>query len=383
MTYLGPTLRRGKKGDHPLARTLVAVLLSLAVNAAVFLGLAAMGALVPPSARLEDVSVARLSSERWEANRAVRGERPQPRPRPPAPPPLRVVPPEPERPPGQVVEVAPSGDETRPPPESRFLSDRNNTVERETRSRHAAPGQPNVLPAPSAEGAKVAAGDRGPDARSAPGRVGPRASEGGEARRDRERLALAPGPGPGPAREAEQAPEGAGPPAPGDGEGGQRQRGRVDLSLSPEALGRIAGGPSPDHLEGVEEGDATFLNTRQWKYATYFNRIKQAVAASWDPARALDARDPDRSIYGGKDRLTLLAVTLDDRGAVKSLDVARTSGLDFLDRTAIEAFRRAEPFVNPPRGVVDGNGEIRFQFGFYLEMGPSPTLRLFRGPAAN
>jgi outer membrane biosynthesis protein TonB len=53
--------------------------------------------------------------------------------------------------------------------------------------------------------------------------------------------------------------------------------------------------------------------------------------------------------------------------------------VDFLDRAAIEAFQKAQPFVNPPRGLADGGGEIKFTFGFYLEVG-SPGMRLFRGP---
>jgi hypothetical protein len=38
----------------------------------------------------------------------------------------------------------------------------------------------------------------------------------------------------------------------------------------------------------------------------------------------------------------------------------------------------AQPFVHPPPGLVDARREIRFSFGFYLEVG-SP-LRIFRAP---
>jgi len=151
------------------------------------------------------------------------------------------------------------------------------------------------------------------------------------------------------------------------------------LALSPSTLARLGGGPSNDYLRDVEEGDGTFLNTREWKYSTYFNRIKEAVSGAWDVRRAIDQRDPDRSIYAFKDRFTLVAVVLDDRGGVKDLAVARTSNVDFLDRVAMDAFRRAQPFANPPAGLVDSSGEIRFQFGFYVEAG-HPGFRIFRGP---
>ena len=99
----------------------------------------------------------------------------------------------------------------------------------------------------------------------------------------------------------------------------------------------------------------------------------------WDPTRPLEARDPDRTMYGYKDRFTLLGVTLDDAGHVKNLVVEQTSGVDFLDRAAMSAFREAQPFVNPPRGIVDQNGEIRFSFGFFLEVGHG-GLRIYRAP---
>jgi TonB family protein len=70
-------------------------------------------------------------------------------------------------------------------------------------------------------------------------------------------------------------------------------------------------------------------------------------------------------------------VTLDDTGALKDVVVKRTSGVEFLDKTTVEAFKKAQPFANPPAGIVEPNGEIRFTFGFYLEVGHG--FQIFRG----
>jgi outer membrane biosynthesis protein TonB len=67
---------------------------------------------------------------------------------------------------------------------------------------------------------------------------------------------------------------------------------------------------------------------------------------------------------------------------VKTLVIEQTSGADFLDRAAMTAFRSAQPFVNPPRGIVDENGEIKFSFGFFLEVG-RPGMRVYRAPLPN
>jgi len=375
MTHLGPSLRRAKVRERPGRRAAVAFAVSILLNSLAFLLLVRSGAfrIEAPAAR---VSLAPVSAAQWAANRAIsRGTPPRRQAGPPPAPPAEPTPD------GQVVDVAPSSDST-PPRNARFLSDRDNSVAKETRSRHAKAGYEKTLALPQAPGVEAPPppGQDGRDRLLVPGVVGrpavPAAEPGAP------KVALAPGREEGDLAAGRAAGEnGAAPPAPGAGEGGQRPAGPLSdrLAITPGTLARVAGGPAPDHLDGVEEGEGTFLNTRGWKYATYFNRIKQAVAAAWDPLAPLDARDPDRSMFGYKDRFTLLGVTLDDAGRVKNLKVEQTSGADFLDRAALTAFQSAQPFVNPPHGIVDGNGEIKFSFGFFLEVG-RPGLRIYRAP---
>jgi TonB family protein len=347
------------------------------------------------------VALAPLSSSQWEANRAIQGAPPrmalppQPKVAPPPPPPE----PQPKEK-GQIVDVAPSQD-NRAPDSSRFLSDRNNRVDKETRSRFAGTQVwENTLPAPSA-GSKAkpgspAPGQEGQADRSVPGKEGKHTPPGTGADRPsmpdqkaQERLALAPrGQGDLAPRGDQQRIPGTGsklevPGKPSDGEDGQRKSGTVDPRLLPTAQSydRIQGGPAPDKLDGVEEGEGTFLNTREFKYATYMNRVKQAVAQAWDPRTPLLSRDPDGKLFAYKEWTTMLLVTLDGTGAVKKLEVSSPSGLVFLDQSALEAFRKAQPFLNPPRGMADSNGEIKFAFGFSLDMSRSAGFHIQRIPA--
>jgi len=290
--------------------------------------------------------------------------------------------------PGKVVETATSS--AKPPKETKYVSDRDNSVDKETRSRFRGPGAPAAPPGPAGQGAaasRAQGGQEGKSEKFVEGQVGARAGENRKLAMNRTAPA---GERPPPVAGGEiptlpwdpkvtKAPDRpAG--AEGGGEGGLRRPGQFDprLALAPETLVRVAGGGSPDKLDNVEDGDGTFLNTREWKYASYFNRIKQAVSSTWNPQRALDQRDPDRSLFGSRDRYTLLSVTLDPTGGLKDVVVKKTSGMDFLDRTTIEAFKRAQPFANPPPGIVEPNGEIRFVFGFYLEVGRG-GFQVFRG----
>jgi len=156
----------------------------------------------------------------------------------------------------------------------------------------------------------------------------------------------------------------------------------LNLSPSQSVLDRIAGAPANDHLEGVDEGEGTYLNTREWKYAGFFNRVKQSVGEHWDPGTVMRRRDPSGDMYGWRDRRTILAVTLDKAGAVSDLAVEKSSGVDFLDDEAMQAFKRSQPFPNPPPALLDPDGQIKFSFGFFLQMN-SGGLQLFRRQQAD
>ncbi|HZZ84863.1 MAG TPA: TonB family protein [Anaeromyxobacteraceae bacterium] len=410
MAFLGPMLRRRRLPSRPWRRALVALALSLLVNAVVlsevhidWLGKDG-GAAVPRS-----VALAPLSARQWEANRTVGGKAAATAPRPeghllPAPPPAPAPPKVTPQAPGQVVDVEPSRNDAAPK-DSRFVSERNNTVEKETRSRDARAGYKNTLARPSEPKAPTpkpqrlleplrkpapqVAGQQGNP--SAGGRSGAPAEAAKRAQEAQRKLALGEDPNgmlrlrpPAVGQEgragAAGGTTGAAGQAGAEGKGSEAGRpGRLDLHPSASTYDKLAGGPAPDKLEGVEEGEGTYLNTREWKYAGYLNRIKQAVANEWRPGDALATRDPTGRMYAYKDRITLVDVTLDRGGTLKDVRVHQSSGVDFLDRVAMDAFRKASPFVNPPAGMADEHGEIRFGFGFYLEVG-SAGLRVFRQP---
>jgi TonB family protein len=143
-----------------------------------------------------------------------------------------------------------------------------------------------------------------------------------------------------------------------------------------QALGKGAG--SPDYLGDVDESDSTGLNAKKWKYAAFFNRIKRAVSDEWHPDELLGRHDPSGNIYGAQDRTTVLKVQLTPEGKVAELQVARSSGVEFLDDEAMSAFRRAQPFENPPPGLVDAEGVIRFNFGFIVQLSGRTSFKFYK-----
>jgi TonB family protein len=313
------------------------------------------------------VALAVLATELWERNRSVAAPAP--------PPPARAVegasqPRErgPEAADRPVVAVAPSADPRRPA-NARFLADRDNTVARDVQSRDAGKQEWKTIlarPTPGPEGGPQGipeAGDGGDAEQRVPGREGARrverTDEEIEAAIARARLALAPPTlspdAASPARSARPAE-----PAPGAGEGGSRRSGRYDPRLLPTAatFQQLAGGPSAQRLPDVEVGDETVLNTRRFKYAEFYVRLKTAFTREFDPDRAWNARDPQSLRYGRARRTTRVDVVLDREGEVLDVRVVRSSGLDFYDAEVVRAFRAAAPFPNPPLGLAAADGTI-------------------------
>ncbi len=363
----------------------------------------------PQSSRAANpVSLRALPPSAWSQNRRIEANpnAPSLSPSPPAEPQVEK-PKQPEPvPKGRVVDVAP-GNGVKPDDDARFLAERNNRVDKESLSRDRTLNYKNAMPKPSTtlrpseEGGghdavekDVIAGNggRGADERAPHGdhtkkglfelpsiqkrdRLALRLDGlGGEMHNQTEsdelhgnssRLRLQPG-----ARSGDDTASSAG----RAGTGALRT-----LTPSAAVLDKIAGAPASDvtPLDDVEEGAGTYLNTREWKYSSFFNRIKQTVGRFWDPNTVANQRDPTHEVFLYKDRYTLVSVILDSQGGLKDVVVDKSSGVDFLDREALAAFRRAQPFPNPPPGLLNAAGEIRFGFGFYLETNRA-GLRLFR-----
>jgi TonB family protein len=387
MAFLGPSLRRKKVIDRPARRVAVAAIASIAVNAFIVLVLAAAGAFdLPKPSRKEKVELTQLSAKQWEQNRAL-GKMPvvAPLPRlaqePVVPPPEPTVKKE-EKPKGQVVDTGPSNDLR--PDDARYLSERDNRVKKETRSRfQGADNFKNRAPAPIvSQPERKSAGERGKDQESKEAREGQRGTneKGGKGEREArpapkdDRLALLdpdlPRTRPDRAPAGTEGGEGIGVPgSPGEPQQETRKSGDPRLQPSFEDMSRITAGPSLDALDkDLEQGDVTSLNTRAYRFATFWNRFKQDVADHWYPGvrYAMEARDPSGTTFGRSDRVTGLRIVLDRSGAVKEIEVVSPSGLDFLDRVAVKSIRDAAPFYNIPPGLMDADGQLSFEFGFLV-----------------
>ena len=132
-----------------------------------------------------------------------------------------------------------------------------------------------------------------------------------------------------------------------------------------------------------DQSKETSLATKRWEYASYFNSLKELVRKQWNPAEVYRQRDPNGTVYGQQDRYTLLQVRMNEDGSLADVWVVHTCGLEWLDESELEAFRKAQPFAPPPRPLLRSNGRVEFGFGFFFdvtgkESASSMRLKLFR-----
>jgi TonB family protein len=307
---------------------------------------------------------------------------------------------------GQVVDVAPTADDRRPE-DARFLSEHNTRVEKESVSRHQRKDYGVAQPRPTVaqyqrrrdSEQKVETGDAEvtvymkkqgqrqtkskeqafafeyPDIKKRQslqlkldldmGQL-PMYSASEEVKGNSQRLRMIQG------KFAEQE----------KGEQGEEGKDKQNVALlgrqSLEQLDMVSGAPSNDYIKDVPKGEETLLNSKEFRYATFFNRVKRGVSDHWNPGEVYLRHDPYGNIYGVKDRYTVLNVVLDSEGGLSDVSVAHSSGVGFLDDEAVHAFQLASPFPNPPQGLLENDGLIRFQFGFFFEIGDRPKIRAFR-----
>ncbi len=125
-----------------------------------------------------------------------------------------------------------------------------------------------------------------------------------------------------------------------------------------------------DYLKNVDEGLQTLLTTREFVYYSYYNRIRGQLAQHWEPLikkKIMHIFKQGRTIASTDDKITKVMIILDPKGTLIGVQVLGASGLRDLDDAAVEAFRAAAPFPNPPAGIVEKDGTIKIRWDFILE----------------
>ncbi len=121
----------------------------------------------------------------------------------------------------------------------------------------------------------------------------------------------------------------------------------------------------------ADKGLVTLVNSKAFKYYAYCKRIKDKIQTLWEPqikSKVMKHFGKNRfaASVDEEEHTTKAIIILDAQGILESVQVIGSSGLEDMDESAVEAFRAASPFPNPPLGIIDPDGKIRIRWDFVL-----------------
>lgn len=138
-----------------------------------------------------------------------------------------------------------------------------------------------------------------------------------------------------------------------------------------KASQKTSGGYSTisEYIPNVKRGGFTSLNTNQFVYYAFFNRINNQIRSRWtDHLSFLGQRleKPRLAQLANKDHITNITAIITPDGKLQKVIITKSSGYKETDWAVTEAFVRAAPLLNPPAGLVESDGLIRLEYSFHL-----------------
>ncbi|MBS1985222.1 MAG: hypothetical protein JST16_13715 [Bdellovibrionales bacterium] len=140
---------------------------------------------------------------------------------------------------------------------------------------------------------------------------------------------------------------------------------------------------SPDGFEGdpklhrgsmdnvrkdVAIGPQTLLNTDEFAFASFFNRLKRELGPRWEPLVSEAISDPRRRLHAGV-YPTQAEFYLDSEGRVIRARILQRSGEPVFDDIALSSIYHLPPMRNIPEKLREEDGSYRIEIGFMVNLG--------------
>lgn len=231
-----------------------------------------------------------------------------------------------------------------PPPDARYMSDRNIRVEKEQRAK-----QTTVIPKAGAPGEPAA-----PQlAQPAQPKTAPPKSES----RSMHKLPSLGNLGvPLPAAPTQPAP-------------------RQPVASSHQAGNAVNGGDDAGAQSirdpNLPEGSENLLNAQESVYYSFYSRLYEAIGPVWQSKIRQAARS--RRLQPGE-YTTSIDVVFDKDGNLVAINQLNGSGIDEFDKAASSAWHSIGRFPNPPSGLLNEEGQVHTGWTFTVQLNQGMNL---------
>lgn len=144
----------------------------------------------------------------------------------------------------------------------------------------------------------------------------------------------------------------------------------VDISRELQEMNRLNQGMSSvgESLPtDVKVGSFTALNTDRYLFYTFYARVEELVRYRWETHvySAIESFDSNTLMNASnRNWFTQVEFLLDHKGLLKKAIIMKESGITRFDLAAVNAFKEARIFPNPPQEMVQEDGFIHLKYTF-------------------
>jgi TonB family protein len=118
----------------------------------------------------------------------------------------------------------------------------------------------------------------------------------------------------------------------------------------------------------VKPGNQTALNTRAAPFAAFIARMHRSIHELWGFGQLEEWDEkPGSNPFNSRNLVTELEIVLNGDGTVDRVGVVRGSGLTAYDVAAVDVVYSAGPYPEPPRAIRSSNGKIYLHWHFYRD----------------
>ncbi|HVJ64148.1 MAG TPA: energy transducer TonB [Bdellovibrionota bacterium] len=118
----------------------------------------------------------------------------------------------------------------------------------------------------------------------------------------------------------------------------------------------------------IVQGAETLLNTDEYRFASFFNRIKEGIVPRWKPRVRTITRSQTRAKLPEGVYLTEVTVGTDANGNISEVEVTKSSGFAPFDEAASDAFWNLAKLHNLPQEFLNRQERFRTSFAFSVQI---------------
>jgi len=116
--------------------------------------------------------------------------------------------------------------------------------------------------------------------------------------------------------------------------------------------------------QGIEKGNQTLLSTKEFKYFTYFQRMRNQLIWVWGEK----LRKILMSTFLNTQGYTMIVLLrLNSSGDMTQIQLLQSSGIELLDKSAISIFHDLGSFPNPPQELIHPEHGLEISWTFFLK----------------